>query len=189
MQNCCIDHFLFVIYAKLLCLSHRIPELFRRSFSESIQKKHCKYSVFWTRSPRICCFWISPLANSAKIYTRPRAGQQDTMCQRSDRAQGYFSDTITWSYLWFRDFTLFQELLPNIVHIDFFCRHGRQIIQVFWQSKLSICRDRTRLVSRDEEKLLSTMTDVQKELFPGIRTVYGNIKSWQSVCCFKTAFA
>lgn len=45
MLNCCRDHF-FIIYAKLLCFSHSIPESFRRTFTKQIQKKHYKYSVF-----------------------------------------------------------------------------------------------------------------------------------------------
>ena len=44
-----------------------------------------------------------------------------------------------------------------------------------------------QLISRNEDKLLATMTDAQKELFTKYEIASGNIKSWLSVCCFRTA--
>lgn len=38
--------------------------------------------------PIVPAIWVSPLPNSAKIYTKPRAGQQLEGGQRSDRALG-----------------------------------------------------------------------------------------------------
>jgi len=38
--------------------------------------------------PIVPAVGVSPLTNSAKIYTSPHAGQQVRKCQRSDRALG-----------------------------------------------------------------------------------------------------
>ncbi len=59
------------IYAILLCLSYAIPKPFRRTFTKQIQKKHCKYSVFGTRFPTICCFGYPPLQIPRKFTRDP----------------------------------------------------------------------------------------------------------------------
>ena len=46
-------------------------------------------------------------------------------------------------------------------------------------------KEMLHLISRNEDKLLATMTDSQKELFPVMLTVCGNIRLWQNVCCFR----
>lgn len=44
-----------------------------------------------------------------------------------------------------------------------------------------------QLISRNEDKLLATMNDTQKELFSGTQTAFGNIRLWLSACYSKTA--
>lgn len=47
-----------------------------------------------------------------------------------------------------------------------------------------------QLISRNEDKLLATMTDEQKELFTKyVRIASGNTRLWPSVYCSRTAFA
>lgn len=45
-----------------------------------------------------------------------------------------------------------------------------------------------QLISRNEDKLLATMTDTQKELFAKYADCVATIKLWQIVCCFRAAF-
>ena len=49
-------------------------------------------------------------------------------------------------------------------------------------------KEMLQLISRNEDKLLATMTDAQKELFTNTQIVSENIKSWQSACHSRTAF-
>ncbi len=46
-----------------------------------------------------------------------------------------------------------------------------------------------RLISRNEEKLLATMTEEQKNYSPGIQTASENTRRWLNAYCSKTASA
>ena len=45
-----------------------------------------------------------------------------------------------------------------------------------------------QMISRNENKLLATMNDIQKDLFPDIQTVFVNAKQCVNACYFKTVF-
>ena len=50
-------------------------------------------------------------------------------------------------------------------------------------------KDLLLLIGRNEDKLLATMTDAQKELFSRYTDSVRNIRPWLNACCFKTALA
>ena len=69
-----------------------------------------------------------------------------------------------------------------------------KILEEFWYGNIepaeydsSPCKEyheTLKLISRNEEKLLATMTDEQKTLIAS-----GNFNQWQSACCSRTASA
>ena len=46
-----------------------------------------------------------------------------------------------------------------------------------------------QLISRNEDKLLATMTMPRRNCLPGMRTASGNTRLWPSVCCSRTVSA
>ena len=73
------------------------------------------------------------------------------------------------------------------------------VLEEFWYGNLDPAeydsgatkeyKELLQLIGRNEEKLLATMTEEQKDFSPGIQTASGNTRRWQSVCWFKTASA
>ena len=46
-----------------------------------------------------------------------------------------------------------------------------------------------QLISRNEDKLLATMTDTRRSYLQNTQTVYGSIRSWRRICFSKTVSA
>lgn len=82
MQNCCQGHFLFHylrhFIMPFLCHSETISQ----NLHQTNPEKALQIQRFRNPLSNDLLFWVSPLANSAKIYTRPRAGQQEKRYQR-----------------------------------------------------------------------------------------------------------
>ena len=46
-------------------------------------------------------------------------------------------------------------------------------------------KEMLQLISRNEDKLLATMTDAKRNCSQNMLTVFGNTRLWQNVCCFR----
>ena len=73
------------------------------------------------------------------------------------------------------------------------------VLEEFWYGNLDPAeydanpskeyKELVRLISRNEEKLLVTMTEEQKDLFSRYTDCVRIIRPWRNVCCFGIVFA
>ena len=79
---------ILLIQVLFVMLLMRIYEPFRKREIQLWRQNSCSRIDFVLSVPIVPPVGVSPLPNSAKIYTSPRAGQQLECCQRSDPALG-----------------------------------------------------------------------------------------------------
>ncbi len=83
MLNCCRDHFFHNLCQIIMFFSFH-SGIISQNLHQTNPEKALQIQRFLNPLSNDLLFGVSPLANSAKIYTRPRAGQREKRCQRFD---------------------------------------------------------------------------------------------------------